>query len=102
MATLIAMYGAPKDPEAFDAYYFGTHVPIAKRLPGLRKYEVSVGEIGTPAGPAKTHLIAILHFDSTADIMTALESPEGQAAAADIANFADGGADLSFFADRAL
>jgi len=54
MAKLIAMYGAPKDREAFDAYYFGTHVPIAKRLPGLRKYEVSVGEIGTPAGPAKT------------------------------------------------
>ena len=35
-------------------------------------------------------------------MQVALESPEGQAAAADLANFADGGAELSFFADRAL
>ena len=102
MAKLIAMYGTPKNPSAFDAYYFGTHVPIAKRIPGLRKYEVSEGAIGTPAGPAPTYLTAILHFDSMADIQTALGSPEGQAAAGDIANFADGGADLYFFDDRTL
>ena len=102
MAKLIAMYGTPQDPAAFDAYYFGTHVPIAQRIPGLRKYEVSQGGIGTPDGPAATHLTAILHFDSMADLEAALTSPEGQAAAGDIANFADGGADLSFFDDRTL
>ena len=37
-----------------------------------------------------------------ADIRTALGSPEGQAAAGDIANFADGGADLYFFEDRTI
>jgi uncharacterized protein (TIGR02118 family) len=52
MARVVVMYKAPKDPVAFDQYYFATHVPIAKRIPGLRKYEVSQGAVGTPAGPS--------------------------------------------------
>jgi len=43
MARVLVMYKTPKDAQAFDKYYFETHVPIAKKLPGLRKYEVSRG-----------------------------------------------------------
>ena len=50
MARLLAMYKTPKDAVAFDKYYFETHVPIAKKIPGLRKYEVSQGTVATPAG----------------------------------------------------
>ncbi len=38
MARLVVMYRAPRDTAAFDAYYFVTHVPLAKKIPGLRKY----------------------------------------------------------------
>jgi hypothetical protein len=41
MARLVVMYKTPKDAGGFDAYYFNTHVPIAKKIPGVRKYEVS-------------------------------------------------------------
>jgi uncharacterized protein (TIGR02118 family) len=37
------------------------------------------------------HLQAELYFDSSDAMMAALGSPEGQAAAADVANFATGG-----------
>ncbi len=94
MARLLAMYRRPKDTAVFDKYYYSTHVPIAKKIAGLRKYEVTTGPIGTPAGPSDLHLIATLHFDSLADIQAAFASPEGQAAAADLANFADGGVEL--------
>jgi len=40
------------------------------------------------------HLVAILNFDSLADLNAALASPEGQAAAADLSNFASAGATL--------
>ena len=40
MARLVVMYGTPKDAGAFDRDYFESHVPIAKKIPGLRKYEV--------------------------------------------------------------
>lgn len=98
MATLVVLYKTPKDPAAFDAYYFSKHAPLAKRtIPKLRKYEVSTGAVASPAGASGVHLVATLHFDSFADIQAAFASPEGQVAAADLANFADGGADLLFF-----
>jgi|SRR5450432_3053425 uncharacterized protein (TIGR02118 family) len=102
MARLIVMYKVPKDAGAFDRYYRDTHIPIAKRIPGLRKYEVSEGPVATPAGPSPFHLIAILHFDDIASIQRAFGSPEGQAAAGDVQNFATGGADMIMFDDRVV
>ena len=32
---------------AFDKHYFDAHVPIAKKIPGLRKFEVSRGPVAT-------------------------------------------------------
>jgi uncharacterized protein (TIGR02118 family) len=100
MARLVVMYRTPKDPAAFDRYYFATHIPIAKKIPGLRKYEVSDGQVATPAGASGFHLIAILHFDDMAAIQRAFASPEGQAAAADVQTFATGGADMILFDSR--
>jgi uncharacterized protein (TIGR02118 family) len=97
MARLVVLYKTPKDAGAFDAYYFNTHVPIAKRIPGLRKYEVSKGPVATPAGPSGLHLVATLHFDDVAAIQKAFASAEGQAAAADVQKFATGGVDMFLF-----
>jgi uncharacterized protein (TIGR02118 family) len=48
----------------------------------------------TPQGPSGLHLIAILHFDDMAALQKAMSSAEGQAAGADVASFATGGADM--------
>jgi uncharacterized protein (TIGR02118 family) len=100
MARLVALYKTPKDPAAFDRYYDSTHIPIAKKIPGLRKYEVSEGGVHGPEGPSGYHRVSILHFDSVADIQAAFASPEGQATAADVGNFADDGVELMFFDTR--
>ena len=97
MAAIVAVYKKPKDAAAFDAYYFAKHVPIAKKIPGLRNYRVSDGAVGLPVEPGAVHLVAILEFDSVEAIQQALGSPEGQATAADLGNFADGGVDLMVF-----
>ena len=102
MARLVVIYGRPEDPAAFDRYYFQTHVPIAKKVPGLRGYEVSEGPIGTPAGPAPHHLMAILTFDDLPAIAAAFASPEGQAAAADVRGFATGGVEMFLFDSREI
>jgi uncharacterized protein (TIGR02118 family) len=87
------MYRDPKNVDVFDKYYFEKHIPIAKRIPGLRKYEVSQGRVVTPAGSSGFHLIATLHFNDLAAIQRAFASAEGQAAAADVQTFATGGVD---------
>ncbi len=97
MAKLIAIYKQPKDPQAFDDYYFGTHVPLANTVPGLLGNEVSKGPVVTPQGPSPYHRVAILSFESMAALQQGLASPEGRATAADLANFADAGVELLVF-----
>jgi uncharacterized protein (TIGR02118 family) len=100
MAEIVVNYKTPKDTAAFDKYYFETHIPLAKKMPGLRKYQVSKGPVATPAGPSGIHLIAILTFDDLAAIGAAFGSSEGRATAADVPKFATGGADIVFFDTR--
>jgi len=83
MARMVVIYKTPKDVEAFNRHYFDVHVPLAKKLPGLRSYEVSFGPITLMGSASDTYLIGLLHFDSLAAIRTAFTSPEGQACATD-------------------
>jgi uncharacterized protein (TIGR02118 family) len=100
MAHVVVMYKTPKDAAAFDKHYFETHIPIAKKIPGLRKYEISQGPVATPMGPSGFHLIATLYFDSLAAIQAGFGSAEGKAAGADVQKFATGGADMILFDTR--
>jgi len=100
MARLVVLYKKPADPAAFDAYYMSTHVPIAKQIPGLVRYEISTGEVWTPQGASPYHLAAVLTFDSFDALHAGLGSPEGQAAARDIGRFAPEGADMVMFDTR--
>ena len=100
MAKLVVLYKTPKDAAAFDRYYSSTHIPLARKIPGLQSYDISEGAVASPAGPSGVHLVATLTFASLSELQKGLASPEGQAAAGDLANFADGGADLLMFETR--
>jgi len=94
MVKLVVLYGAPDDPAAFDAHYAGTHEPLAHKIPNLRRFEAGK-VLGTPnGGTAPYYLMAELSFDSAEELEKALGSPEGQTTAADVANFASGGATM--------
>lgn len=101
-AKVIALYNPPKNTEVFDAYYFSRHVPLAKTLPGLTKYEVSVGKVTDMTGASPYHLAATLTFNSLQDIQTALASAEGVATAGDLQNFASGGVSLLIFESKEI
>jgi uncharacterized protein (TIGR02118 family) len=100
MAKLIVLYKKPTDPKAFDDYYSSTHIPLAKKIPGLKRYEVSQGQVGSPAGASPYHLVATLEFASMTDLQKALGSAEGQAAAGDVPKFASGGVEMMVFDTR--
>jgi uncharacterized protein (TIGR02118 family) len=86
----------PADPTAFEQYYRGTHIPIAKRMPGLRSYVINRGPLAS-AGGAPYYLVAVLSFDSMDAIQAAMSSPEGQATLADVPNFATGGVTIVMY-----
>jgi uncharacterized protein (TIGR02118 family) len=91
---LTVLYKQPDDVDAFDRYYESTHVPLATKLAGLRTYTVSGPEKGPDGAQPPYHLVAILTWDSAEDFQAAMGSAEGQAALADVANFATGGVDV--------
>jgi uncharacterized protein (TIGR02118 family) len=94
MVKLIVAYGHPTDPDAFDQYYSSTHVPLAEKIPDMRRFEAGK-VLGTPDGSKPPYYyIAELSFDDPESLQSALGSPEGQAAAGDVANFATGGATM--------
>jgi uncharacterized protein (TIGR02118 family) len=90
MHVLTVGYGHPKDPAAFDAHYEATHRPLAEKIPGLASFTARRCA-SLDGSPAPYYLLAELSFASAEALSAGLASPEGQASAADLANFADGG-----------
>ena len=98
MAGLVAIYKKPADVEAFEKHYFGTHIPLTKKMPGFRKYEVSSGPIAVLAGATDVYLIGTVYFDDLEAMRTAFASPEGQACAEDRQLFAPDDTGVQIFA----
>ncbi|RME36670.1 MAG: EthD family reductase [Planctomycetota bacterium] len=87
MVKLVALYKKPADMEAFERHYREIHTPLAKKIPGLMKLEVS-RVFGAPAGEPKFYLMAELYFENRDAMMAGLNSEEGKAAAKDVVGFA--------------
>ena len=101
MAQLLIMYNRPQDPDAFEQYYFGTHVPIFAKAPGIQSVVFSRSPITTVvAGKSDVYLIAEVAFASMDALQKALASEAGQAAVADLPNFASAGVTILAFEPR--
>ena len=87
MVKLIAVYQKASDVPAFERHYRDIHCPLAMKLPGLKKCELGWVR-GALGGDARYHLVAELYFEDRAALNAALNSPEGKAAAKDVASFA--------------
>ncbi len=83
MVKMTVIYKTPKDVESFEKHYFEIHIPLAKQLPGLIKYELNDGQILTTTGHSEVHRIANLYFNSMEEMMKAFQSEIGQQCADD-------------------
>lgn len=70
----------------FAQYWLEVHAPIAKKMPGLRKYVVSSSS-PPPGKDPEYGGVAELWFDDFNALRSAWTSPEGQAAVKDTENF---------------
>ena len=75
MVKLIALYKMPQDAAAFDDNYFNSHIPLAMKMPGLKKAEVS-RVTGSPMPSNDFYMMAELYFEDQAAIDSAMASPE--------------------------
>ena len=92
MVKVTVLYGPPSDPAAFEDYYANTHVPLAAKMPEVKRFEAT-RVLSTPGGDQPPYYrIAELWFDSQDTLQQAMGSPEGQETVDDIPKFATGGA----------
>jgi uncharacterized protein (TIGR02118 family) len=83
-ARFLVLYGTPHDVEAFERHYREVHVPLARALPGLRRYTLG-RDVRAVRGDRPTYLVAELEWDDMTALQGAFASEEGRAAAADMA-----------------
>jgi uncharacterized protein (TIGR02118 family) len=77
MHKLVVLIRRPPDPEALERAWSESFVPLAERMPGLRR--VTVGRtVGGPTRAPSVMLVHELYFDDLPALRQALLSPQGQ------------------------
>jgi len=87
MQKFVVLYPPQPDIEAFKAYYVETHVPLAAKIPGLKGMRYSF-DVQMLAGDTPYACVFEADFADAAALGAGVGSPEGQAVAGDVPNFA--------------
>ena len=92
MITLTALYKKPEDTASFDEHYNDVHTPLVKKVPGLRKMEVTrFSKMLTPANALiaeQPYMQCTMYFDTMDSFKAAMASEENKAAGKDLMSFA--------------
>mgnify|MGYP001812842471 CR=1 FL=1 len=102
MIRLTVLYGHPTDPDEFDRYYREVHIPLAKKMKGLKGWTIGKCQSADPESSADYYLIVGLYADDRDQMESILQSAEGQATIADVSNFATGGVTFLYDVEEVL
>jgi uncharacterized protein (TIGR02118 family) len=100
MTKLIVLYPPPVDVAEFERRYRLEHAPmVLDKFPGLKKF-VAARVLGTPAGTAAPYQrIAVLYFDSSESLQSAIASAGARATVAHAVEISTGGPPLVLIAE---
>jgi uncharacterized protein (TIGR02118 family) len=91
VVKLTVLYEHPNVSDAFEEYYANIHIPMVPKIPNLLRYETA-RVVATPdASEPPYHRTFEGYFEDMEQLQSGMGSEEGQAAVADIQNFATGG-----------
>ena len=102
MVRLTVLYGHPDDPDAFQRYYHETHIPLARKMKGLKGWTIGMCEAAEEGEPPPYYMIVGLLAESREAMEAILASPAGQATVADVPNFATGGVTFMYDNEKVL
>ena len=90
------LYGHPKNAQEFEQYYADTHLPLAAKMKGVSRLELTRFGPGPDGSKPEFYRMAEIYFATEAQMQSSLGSPEGQATVADLPKFATGGVKVLF------
>lgn len=91
MHKLVVLYPKPADPDHFRDYYVTSHLPLVMKMPGLLAWRYSF-DVAATRGESPYFAAFEAEFADADALAAAQASPEGRRAAADVVNYATGGA----------
>ncbi|WAA11851.1 EthD family reductase [Fervidibacillus halotolerans] len=83
MYKMIALFKKPEDPDRFDNYYFHFHIPLTKKIPGLKDMKITKFKEGSPY-----YLMCEMIYESKEAFKEASKTPESKESGKDIMAFA--------------
>jgi uncharacterized protein (TIGR02118 family) len=91
---ITVLYGAPKDPAAFETYYAEHHMPMVYKVKRIKRIELAKG-LATPGAAAPAYYrVTELWFSSMAQMQKVTGTPQWKQIVDDVPNFASGGATI--------
>jgi len=91
MIKLTVLYGQPTNMQDFEDYYADIHLPIAAKMKGVERLELTRFTPGSDGEQPAYYRMAELYFSTEEQMQETMSSPEGEATVADLPKFATGG-----------
>lgn len=91
MFQLTVLHNHPADPDKFDRHYHQVHIPIAQKVPGVRRFTVTKTVPDADGKPPAHYAVAVLEWDDEAAYAESMASPEAQASIEDLQHFTSAG-----------
>src|SRR5262245_20771054 len=91
MVKVAILYGHPANAHRFEAYYVRTHLPLASKMRGVSRLELTKFLAAPDGSKPAFYRMAELTFPSEEQMRSTLSSSEGKLAVGDLPNFATGG-----------
>jgi uncharacterized protein (TIGR02118 family) len=91
MMKVTVLYNHPKSLDEFEQYYENKHLPLAAKMKGVDRLELTKFVPGPDGVNPPYYRMAELYFADQAHMEKSLGSAEGQATVADLQKFATGG-----------
>lgn len=87
---LMVLYGHPPNPEEFEKYYLGVHMPLVAAIKGSRKTEAVKCLPQADGSLPAFYRVFEMWFESPEDMAAVFATPEGMKVRADVPNFTAG------------
>ena len=97
MHKLVVLYGPPVDPDHFRDYYVNQHLPMVRDMPGLRAWRYALDVASAAPDGSPYFAVFEAEFDSADAMAESRGSDAGRKVAADVPNYATGGATILTF-----
>ena len=94
MIKVTVLYGQPTDSAVFEDYYAYNHTPIATKMTGHERLELTKFLNAADGEKPAYYRMAEFWYANIETMQQAMGSPEGQATAGDLTIFATGGITL--------